>query len=71
MVPKGSANSQIPELSNSDVYFANLSPPAKDFMQGRWWREAWHVHSPVCLEHDPERSVHLFPFWEFYQLLLE
>lgn len=40
-------------------------------MRDRWWREAWHVHSPVCLEHDPERSVHLFPFWEFYQLLQE
>lgn len=72
MVSKGAVNSQIPELSNSDVCFAKslLSPP-KDFMQDRWWREARCVRSPMSLGQDQQRWVHLFPFWEFDQLPLK
>lgn len=71
MVSKGSANSQIPELNNSDVYFGSLCPLPKDLMQDRRWRDTWSVHSPMCLEHGQESLVHLFPFWDFYQRLQE
>ena len=33
MVPKGSVNSQIPELNNPDTYFESLCPPLKIFAQ--------------------------------------
>lgn len=67
MTSKGSASSQIPELSNSDVYFGSLCllPKISCRTDGR---EAWSVHFLMCVERDQERLVHLFPFWEFYQL---
>lgn len=71
MVSQGSANSQIPELNNSDVYFGSLCPPPKDLTQDRRWRIAWSMHSLMCLEHDRESLVHLFPFWDVYQRLKE
>lgn len=34
MVPKGSVNSQIPELNNPDTYFESLCPPLKNLRSG-------------------------------------